>query len=104
MNERVASITATYLRLFVVAFWNFITGDIDEAHFSLEVFGFTVKNLKRQSNTSKISRWNLAERWWLGHPCLGQQAPDRAPSRGPTPTGFACHSMCENHDRFLVLT
>ena len=49
MNERVASITATYLRLFVVAFWNFITGDIDEAHFSLEVFGFTVKNLKRQS-------------------------------------------------------
>jgi len=46
----------TYLRLFVVAFWNFVTGDIDEAYFSLEVFGFTVKNLKGQSSTSKISR------------------------------------------------
>lgn len=44
-----------YLRFFVVTFWKFIAGNINKANFSLEVFGFTVKNLKGQSNTSKIS-------------------------------------------------
>lgn len=44
-----------HLRFFVVTFWNFITGNIDKANFSLQIFGFVVKNLKEQSNKSKVS-------------------------------------------------
>lgn len=40
---------------FVVTFWNFITGNIDKANFSLQIFGFVIKNLKEQSNKSKVS-------------------------------------------------
>lgn len=57
MNEciRNSPVWITHLRLFVVALWNLVTGDIDEAHFSFQVFGFAVKNLKGQSSTSKVS-------------------------------------------------
>lgn len=44
-----------HLRFLVVTFWNFIAGNVDKANFSLQVFGFIVKNLKEQSNTSKVS-------------------------------------------------
>lgn len=52
---RNSPIWITHLRLFVVALWNFVTGDIDKAHFPFQVFGFTVKNLQGQSSTSKVS-------------------------------------------------
>lgn len=57
MNEFLPHVISSiaHLRLFVVTFWNFIAGNINKANFSLEVFGFAVKNLKEQSKRSKVS-------------------------------------------------
>lgn len=57
MNESLPHVipSIAHLRFFVVTLWNFIAGNINKANFSLEVFGFTVKNLKEQSKRSKVS-------------------------------------------------
>lgn len=36
----------TYLRFLVIAFRNFITGNINEADFSVKIFGFIIKYLQ----------------------------------------------------------
>lgn len=57
MNESLPHLipNVAYLRFFVVALWNFIASNINKANFSLQVFGFIVENLKKQSNISKVS-------------------------------------------------
>lgn len=49
MNSRLHSfftVLYSYLRFFVIALRDFVTGNIDKADFSLKIFGFVVKNLQ----------------------------------------------------------